>query len=88
MPHDFLDFLVDAFHIQRDELVPGDKHLNLEDLRHLPNPNKSLHSLEKPKPMKLTILDEKRIYLQLRCQEGPVIILPLSLFRALHPLPV
>ena len=47
MPHDFLDFLVDAFHIQRDELVPGDKHLNLEDLRHLPNPNKSLHSLEK-----------------------------------------
>ena len=59
MPHDFLDFLVDAFHIQRDELVPGNKHLNLEDLRHLPNPNKSLHSLEKPKPMKLTILDEK-----------------------------
>ena len=59
MPHDFLDFLVDAFHIQRDELVPGDTHLNLEDLRHLPNPNKSLHSLEKPKPMKLTILDEK-----------------------------
>ena len=59
MPHDFLDFLVDAFHIQRDELVPGDKHLNLEDLRHLPHPNKSLHSLEKPKPMKLTILDEK-----------------------------
>ena len=59
MPHDFLNFLVDAFHIQRDELVPGDKHLNLEDLRHLPNPNKSLHSFEKPKPMKLTILDEK-----------------------------
>ena len=59
MPHDFLDFLVDAFHIQRDELVPGDKHLNLEDLCHLPNPNKSLHSLEKPKPMKLTVLDEK-----------------------------
>ena len=95
MPHDFLDFLVDAFHIHRDELVPGDKHLNLEDLRHLPNPNKSLpntgkllpstgkplpstgkslpsndksspnsggkslHSPEKPKPMKLTILDEK-----------------------------
>ena len=59
MPHDFLDFLVDAFHIHRDELVPGDKHLNLEDLRHLPNPSKSLHSPEKPKPMKLTILDEK-----------------------------
>lgn len=59
MPHDFLDFLVDAFHIHRDELVPGDKHLNLEDLRHLPNPNKQLRTIEKPKPMKLTVLDEK-----------------------------
>ena len=26
MPSEFLDFLVDAFRIQRDELVPGDKH--------------------------------------------------------------
>ena len=53
MPEDFLDFLIDAFRIHRDELVPGDKHLNLEDLRHL------LHRIEKPQPMKLTILDEK-----------------------------
>lgn len=59
MPQDFLDFLVDAFRIQRDELVPGDKHLNLEDLRHLPNPSKASHNAEKPKPMKLNILDEK-----------------------------
>lgn len=59
MPSDFLDFLVDAFQINREELVPGDKHLNLEDLRHLPNPNKGLKLLEKPKPMKLNCLDEK-----------------------------
>ena len=59
MPQDFLDSLIDAFHIHRDELVPGDKHLNLEDLRHLPNPNKSLRRIEKPQPMKLNILDEK-----------------------------
>lgn len=59
MPQDFLDFLVDAFHIQRDELVPGDKHLNLEDLRHLPNPRKTLaRQNEKPKPMKLNCLDD------------------------------
>lgn len=32
MPQDFLDYLIDAFHIDRRELVPGDKHLNLEDL--------------------------------------------------------
>ena len=59
MPHDFLNFLVDAFHINRRELVPGDKHLNLEDLRHLPNPNKTVTSLRKPQPMKLACLDER-----------------------------
>lgn len=58
MPEDFLAFLSDAFHIQQDELVPGDRHLNLEDLRHLPNPNQNLRYLpEKPKPMKLNCLD-------------------------------
>ena len=30
MPQDFLDFLVDAYRIDRRELVPGDKHLNME----------------------------------------------------------
>lgn len=59
MPQDFLDFLIDAFRIRREELVQGNNHLNLEDLRHLPNPNKALQAIEKPKPMKLTILDEK-----------------------------
>ena len=59
MPQDFLDFLVDAFRIHRDELVPGDKHLNLEDLRDLPSPRPSLRQLDKPKPMKLNIFDEK-----------------------------
>lgn len=59
MPQDFLNFLTDAFHIQPDELVQGDKHLNLEDLSHLPNPGKSLRATDKPKPMKLTLLDEK-----------------------------
>lgn len=59
MPQDFLDFLVDAFQVNRGELVPGDKHLNLEDLHRLPNPNKALRWREKPKPMKLNCLDEK-----------------------------
>lgn len=58
MPQDFLDFLVDAYHIDRRELVPGDKHLNMEDLRHLPNPNPSIPPIRKPQPMKLTCLDE------------------------------
>ena len=59
MPHNFLEFLVDAYRIDRNELVPGDKHLNLEDLNHLPNPNPNLPSIQKPQPMKLTCLDER-----------------------------
>ena len=59
IPDDFLDFLIDAFHVNRQELVPGDKHLNMEDLRHLPNPNKAVRPIRKPQPMKLTCLDER-----------------------------
>ena len=59
MPDDFLDFLVDAFRINRQELVPGDKHLNLEDLKYLPNPNGSVRAIRKPQPMKLSCLDER-----------------------------
>lgn len=59
MPHDFLNFLVDAFHINRRELVPGDKHLNMEDLRHLPQLGNALKPMRKPQPMKLTCLGER-----------------------------
>ena len=59
MPDDFLDFLVDAFRINRQELVPGDKHLNMEDLHHLPNPNNAVRPIRKPQPMKLACLDER-----------------------------
>ncbi len=59
MPRDFLYFLIHEFGIDPDELVPGDKHLNLEDLRLLPNPNPALLPIRKPQPMKLTCLDEK-----------------------------
>lgn len=45
MPADFLEFLTDAFSIDSEELIPGDKHLNLEDLSSLPNPNPDLKPL-------------------------------------------
>lgn len=59
MPQDFLNFLVDAYHIDPRELVPGDKHLNMEDLRYLPNPNNTMQPAKKPQSMKLTRLDER-----------------------------
>lgn len=59
MPDDFLQFITDAFRINPHELVPGDKHLNLEDLRFLPNPNKAINRKEKPEAMKLGYLGHK-----------------------------
>lgn len=59
MPPDFLDFLVDVYRIDRRELVPGDQHLNMEDLKRLPNPNHTVRPVKKPQPMKLTCLDER-----------------------------
>ncbi len=59
MPDDFLDFLIYAFDINREELVPGDKHLNLEDLSALPNPNPHLLSATKPKPLELPGMEKK-----------------------------
>ena len=58
MPDDFLNFLIDAFHINRNELILGDSHLNLEDLIKLPNPNKLLQINEKPQPMRLNCLNK------------------------------
>lgn len=57
MPQDFLDFLVNAYNIDPQELVPGDKHLNMEDLNHLPNPNWDLVPAFKPQPLKLSCLN-------------------------------
>ncbi len=59
MPQDFLDFLTGTYGIDRSELVPGDRHLNMEDLNRLPSPNKKLLPPRKPQPMKLTCLDER-----------------------------
>ena len=57
MPTDFLEYLIDAFSINRDELVIGDKHLNLEDLVDLPNPNPDVKPMVKPKSLRLPGLD-------------------------------
>ena len=56
MPEEFLLFLMKAYRINPGELVPGDKHLNLEDLRYLPNPNPDVKPLRKPQPMHLHAL--------------------------------
>lgn len=60
MPQDFLQYLVDAFNIHPEDLIPGDRHLNLEDLSKLPNPNPALKKSEQLHPMMLNCLNKKQ----------------------------
>ena len=61
MPDDFLAYLVQSFDITKDELVKGDRHLNLEDLRHLPCPNPLLkQEEERPTTMMFKPLTEAK----------------------------
>ena len=64
MPSDFLQYLVDAFELNPNELIPGDKHLNLEDLSKLPNPNPALIGPGRPAPMQLNCLNKKESILK------------------------
>ena len=60
MPEDFLQYLMDSFDTHPDDLMPGDKHLNLEDLAKLPNPNPELVRPERLQPMTLNCLNKKQ----------------------------
>ncbi len=60
MPQDYLNYLAEAFDIRPEEQVPGDSHLNLEDLSRLPNPNKALRLPPRPQAIRLNGLDEKQ----------------------------
>jgi polyphosphate kinase len=60
MPQDFLQYLMDSFDIHPDDLMPGDKHLNQEDLAKLPNPNPDLKRPERLQPMALNCLNKKQ----------------------------
>ncbi len=80
MPDDFLEFLRDAFNIAPEELVPGDKHLNLDDLSKLLNPNAALQVSEKPLPMKLKCLNEKESIFQYVRQKDMLIHFPYHSF--------
>ncbi|MGM9760692.1 MAG: RNA degradosome polyphosphate kinase [Parabacteroides sp.] len=58
MPTDFLDFICQAFNIQRDDLVVGGRYLNLQDLAKLPNPGGKALEQVIPSPMRVSFLDE------------------------------
>lgn len=57
MPSEMLAKLMDTFGISEEELVPGDKHLSLEDLSHFPKLGLPESVPEKPVPIVLKKLE-------------------------------
>lgn len=60
MPREMLDKLIETFDIKEEELVPGDKHLCLEDLSHFPDLGLPSCVPEKPVPLHLRKLEEAK----------------------------
>lgn len=74
MPTDFLNFLIDAFAVNREELVPGDKHLNLEDLAALPNPNPEVKPTCKPTGLRMPGLDSDAHFMYRRIAKKDLLL--------------
>jgi polyphosphate kinase len=60
MPAEFLDYLTDAFNIDKNEIVLGERHLNLEDLSKLPNPSDEKLTVQRFETMKLRCLSGRQ----------------------------
>lgn len=58
MPEDMLQYLCEAFDLAEDDLVPGGRHLNSEDLMKLPNPTGEVLRATPPPPLRIPSLDE------------------------------
>ncbi len=58
MPQDFLQYICDAFHISKEDLVAAGRYLNLQDLAKLPNPGSKSLEQHPPVPMNIPYIDE------------------------------
>ena len=58
MTGDCLQFIQEMFHIQKKDLIPDNRHLNLEDLIKLPNPLGKELKAQVPVPIRIPELDQ------------------------------
>lgn len=59
MPDDFLNYLCEAFGVNREETTPIDAHMNLKDLFRFPCPIPQLEVKKQIQPMKLNCLNAR-----------------------------
>ncbi|MDN5203473.1 polyphosphate kinase 1 [Fulvivirgaceae bacterium BMA10] len=67
MPEEFLDYLMEVYQLDEEELVPGGRYHNLNDFFKLPNPHKPKFQNEQQKPVVKKSLDrESSIFAAIR----------------------
>ena len=65
MPEDCLDYLCKTFMIRREDQIPDNRHLNMEDLIKLPNPVGSQLQAELLTPLRIREVDEAKSILSI-----------------------
>ncbi len=80
MPDYFIEFLQEAYNIEKEALLKGDRYLNLTDLISLPNPvGKSLEQILPP-PLKVDIFEKNKSILKVIKKEDVLIHFPYQSF--------
>ena len=58
MPEDCLTYICETFHVGKEDLIPDNRHLSMEDLIKLPNPSERALQSEPFLPIKITRLEK------------------------------
>lgn len=83
MPADMLQALQEAFEIPEADLLPSRRHLQLQDLRHLPNPLGSEYEQQYPQPIPHTRWDKVESKIAHLLTQDEALLVPYSSFNYL-----
>lgn len=80
MSPQFLNFLCDAYEIEEEELLKGDRYLNLTDLMKLPNPIGDKLSKQFPPPLRVSEFEENNSVLSVLRKQDILLHFPYQSF--------
>ena len=80
MPDYFLQFLQEAYDIEREALLKGDRYLNLTDLISLPNPVGKVLEQQLPPPLKVEAFEKNNSILRVIKKEDVLMHFPYQSF--------
>lgn len=80
MPDDMLLYLCETFNLEEEDLIPGGRHLNIENLIKLPNPVGESLTVIPPPPLRIKELDKSSGLFPLIAQKDLLLYYPYHSF--------